>query len=54
MDVDRVVELARLAVLRSSGFISAWEFDWDTDAQTLHKQLREALGISEEEYLAQL
>ena len=53
MDVEKVVELARQAVLRSWGFYSAWEFDENTDGETLHAELRAALGISYEEYQAQ-
>lgn len=53
MDVDRVVELARKAIMSSQGFITAWEFDpynHAVDGEVLHDELREALGISKEEH----
>ena len=48
-----VERIAREVVMATTGFISAWEFDGMTgpDGETLHKQLREALRISREEWM---
>lgn len=50
IDVMRVIDLARMAVMSSTGFASAWEFGDRADGEAIHEQLRAALGIGDEEW----
>jgi hypothetical protein len=50
---ERVLAAARRVVMASSPVISAWELDpsrMDIDGEELHRELRQALGISEAEW----
>lgn len=50
-EFSRLAASASDAVMCSTPFHSAWEFDRpDVDAERLHIELREALGISEEDW----
>jgi hypothetical protein len=48
----RIEEAARAVVLATIPFDSAWEISCGTDGERLHSVLREALGITEAEWLA--
>jgi hypothetical protein len=48
----RIEAAARAVVLATIPFDSAWEITCGTDGEHLHHELREALGISEAEWLA--
>ena len=50
IDVARLVAAARAAVLNCTPFISAWEFEHGVDAEDIHSELCEALGISHLEW----
>lgn len=52
IDPMKIVALARAAIMATDGYSSAWEVDprADVDGRTLHDELREALGISQEEH----
>ncbi len=49
----RIVELATKVIMSSTPFSSAWEFNsmnHDVDAEDFHRELRELLGISIEDW----
>lgn len=50
MDIERVVALARQAVMESTPYPSAWEWGFDANGEDVHAALREALAISYEEW----
>lgn len=41
----RALDLLRGALKNSQGFISAWEFNWNTDGERLHDELKTLLDI---------
>lgn len=52
---DNLRALCRRVVLAASPFISAWEmdpYDDEVDGEQLHRELREAIGMSEDEWQA--